>query len=314
MTVAVQSPPRPPGAEAPPRTTPAATPPRVPRVPPARHLARGALLTLAALLLGLTVQLLLISPLQYRAAQQSAFDTLRASLAEGTSPVAQTDAGGHLLTPGTPVALLDIPKLHLRRVAVLEGTDSRVLSDGPGHRRDTPMPGQAGTSVIFGRAAAYGGPFGDLRTLEPGDTLTATTGQGRASYRVTDVRVAGDPAPPTLAQGKGRLVLVTATGSAFLPAGVLRVDAEQVSAVAVTPAATIVPGSIPGSEQPLASGDGVPWELVMWLQALVVVAIAAVWAWHRWGRHQTWIVCAPVVAVLGLQVAAQVTHLLPNLL
>lgn len=70
MMVAVQTPPRTPVPGAP---TPAL------RLPPTRHLARGTLLTLAALLLGLVVQILLVSPLQYRAAQQSAFDALRAS-------------------------------------------------------------------------------------------------------------------------------------------------------------------------------------------------------------------------------------------
>ncbi|MGV9648832.1 hypothetical protein [Streptomyces sp. NPDC003554] len=53
---------------------------------------------------------------------------------------------------------------------------------------------------------------------------------------------------------------------------------------------------------------------MMWLQALLLVSVAAVWAWHRWGRHQTWIVFAPLVAVLGLQVATRTTELLPNLL
>ncbi|MFD1273890.1 sortase domain-bontaining protein [Streptomyces kaempferi] len=71
--------------------------------------------------------------------------------------MAQTDQQGDLLAPGTPVALIDIPAAHLHQV-VLEGTDSGVLTDGPGHRRDTPLPGQSGTSVLMGRAAAYGGP------------------------------------------------------------------------------------------------------------------------------------------------------------
>ncbi|MFF4354577.1 sortase [Streptomyces sp. NPDC001530] len=301
MTVAVQ--------------TTLATPaprPRVLGVTAVRHLARGGLLTLAALLLGLTAQLLLVSGLQERAAQHAAFDQLRAQLALGTAPVAQTDQQGDLLAPGTPVALIDIPAVHVHQV-VLEGTDSAVLTDGPGHRRDTPLPGQAGTSVLMGRAAAYGGPFGRLDELAAGDTFTVTTGQGRAKYQVFGVRRAGDPAPATVASGKGRLVLVTATGPRFMPGGVLRVDADLVSAPVQTPAAVIRSGTLPESEQPLAGPSGVPWPLVMWLQALVAVAVAAVWTWHRWGRHQTWIVFAPVIAVLGLQVATRTTELLPNL-
>ncbi|MGI5456404.1 sortase [Streptomyces sp. CA-249302] len=287
--------------------------PRVPSVTVVRHLARGGLLSLAALLLGITAQLLLISGVQEHSAQHAAFDELRGQLALGTAPVAQTDQDGKLLAPGTPVAIVDIPRLGMSQV-VLEGTDSSVLTDGPGHRRDTPMPGQAGTSVLMGRAAAYGGPFGKLGSLTEGDKFTVITGQGKATYQVLDVRRAGDEAPAPLATGKGRLVLVTATGARFMPAGVLRVDADLVSAPFQTPSAVIRSGTLPDSEEPLARPSGVPWPLVMWLQALLLAAVAAVWAWHRWGRHQTWIVFAPVVAVLGLQVATRMTELLPNLL
>ncbi|MET8447681.1 sortase [Streptomyces sp. NPDC005209] len=278
-----------------------------------RHLARGGLLSLAALLLGISAQLLLISGIQEHSAQHAAFDELREQLALGTAPVSQTDQQGKLLAPGTPVALIDVPRLNLNQV-VLEGTDSTVMTDGPGHRRDTPMPGQAGTSVLMGRAGAYGAPFAHLAGLAEGDTFSVTTGQGKAKYQVTDVRRAGDPAPAALASGKGRLVLITATGARFMPAGVLRVDAELISAPFQTPSAVIRSGTLPESEEPLAHPSGVPWPLVMWLQALLLAAVAAVWAWHRWGRHQTWIVFAPVVAVLGLQVATRTTELLPNLL
>jgi sortase A len=286
---------------------------RVRSVTAVRHLARGGLLSLAALLLGVTAQLLLFSGAQEHSAQHASFDALRNQLALGTTPVSQADDQGRLLAPGTPVALLDIPALNLTQV-VLEGTDSTVMTDGPGHRRDTPLPGQSGTSVLMGRAAAYGGPFGHLADLAEGDTFTVTTGQGKAKYQVVDVRRAGDPAPAAVASGKGRLVLVTATGPHYMPAGVLRVDADLISAPFQTPAAVIRSGTLPDSEEPLARPDGVPWPLVMWLQALLLAAVAAVWTWHRWGRHQTWIVFAPVVAVLGLQVATRTTELLPNLL
>ncbi|MFB7111004.1 sortase [Streptomyces sp. NPDC056291] len=301
MTVAVQTMP-----------APALLRTRVRSVPAVRHIARGALLSLAALLLGITAQLLFLSGVQERAAQHTAYDELRNALALGTAPVSQTDQQGRLLAPGTPVALIDIPSLRVRQV-VLEGTDSGVMTDGPGHRRDTPMPGQAGTSVLMGRAAAYGGPFERLADLAEGDRFTVTTGQGAAKYQVVGVRRAGDPAPAPLASGQGRLVLATATGPSYMPGGILRVDADLVSTPFETPAAVIRSGTLPESEQPLARPSGVPWPLVMWLQALLVAAVAAVWTWHRWGRHQTWIVFAPVVAVLGLQVATRTTELLPNL-
>ncbi|MER6268795.1 sortase [Streptomyces sp900105755] len=298
--------------------TPKTLAPAVPRRPVrsltfVRHLSRGGLLSLAALLLGITAQLLVLSGAQEHSAQHADFDQLREQLALGTAPVAQTGQDGKLLAPGTPVALVDIPKLGLSQV-VLEGTDSSVTTDGPGHRRDTPMPGQAGTSVLMGRAAAYGGPFGGLSQLATGDTFSVTTGQGKAKFQVIDVRRAGDPAPTALAAGKSRIVLITATGPKYMPSGILRVDADMVSAPFQTPSAVIRAGTLPSSEEPLARPSGVPWPLVMWLQALLLTAVAAVWTWHRWGRHQTWIVFAPVVAVLGLQVATRTTELLPNLL
>ena len=279
----------------------------------AQYLARGALLALAVLLLGITAQVVLVSPLQQRAAQRAGFDSLRASLAEGTAPVAQTDTSGHLLAPGTPLLLLDIPELKLHQV-VFEGTDSSVLSKGPGHRRDTVLPGQAGTSVIMGRAAAYGGPFGHLSQLRPGDRFTATTGQGTFTFEVLDLRWAGDRSPAAPAAGTGRLVLVTGTGYQYLPEGVLRVDADLVGKAADTPAAAVAADSVPASEQPMGTDDADLWVMVLWLQALALVSVLAVWAWNRWGRHQTWIVFAPLTAVVGLQVADQVTRLLPNLL
>ncbi|MFI5754571.1 sortase [Streptomyces sp. NPDC051569] len=326
MTVTVQTPPQaaaraetPETATrpAPPPTTAGPGPaPETGKTPPptaVRQIARGALLALAVLLLGLVTNLVLVSGLQHRSAQQAGFDALRAGLAEGIASVGQTDQQGRLLAPGTPVALLEIPALHLREV-VFEGTASDILADGPGHRRDTPLPGQAGTSVLMGRAAAYGGPFGELRDLTPGTKFSVTTGQGRHTYRVLGPRRAGDPSPPPPAAAGGRLVLVTAVGASYLPGGVLRVDADLVSKTADTPTAVIRPGSLPEDEQPMGTSSATPWELVLWLQALLAVAVAAVWAWHRWGRHQTWIVFLPVTAAVGFQVADQVTMLLPNLL
>ncbi|QIY73024.2 sortase [Streptomyces sp. RLB1-33] len=221
---------------------------------------------------------------------------------------------------GAVVAVKDVPATTTSysftglALGTYTATVAAANLNGNGHRRDTPLPGQSGTSVLMGRAAAYGGPFGRLDQLAAGDTFTVTTGQGKAKYQVLGLRRAGDPAPAAVASGKGRLVLVTATGPHFMPGGVLRVDADLISTPAQTPAAVIRSGTLPESEQPLAHPSGVPWPLVMWLQALVAAAVAAVWTWHRWGRHQTWIVFAPVVAVLGLQVAVRTTELLPNLL
>lgn len=283
------------------------------RRPALPHVTAGALLTLSVLLLGICAQLVLLSPLQHRAAQSAGFDRLRGELAAGTVAVSQTDQSGRLLAPGTPLMLLEIPGLHVHEV-VFEGTDSDVLAKGPGHRRDTPLPGQAGTAVLMGRAAAYGGPFGHLDELAPGDTFRITTGQGRFTFRVLGLRRAGDRAPAWPAAGKGRVVLMTATGTPYLPTGVLRLDADLVGKAADTPALKIAPESLPPSELPLRGGSVIWWQLVLWLQALAFSSLAAVWAWFRWGRRHTWIAFTGPVGAIGLEVAEQVTRLLPNLL
>ena len=119
-----------------------------------------------------------------------------------------------LLPDGAPVALLEIPSLGIREI-VVEGTDSATTQLGPGHRRDTALPGQAGVSVLFGRAAAYGGPFARIQELAPGDEFTIITGQGEHEYEVIGLRYAGDPAPPRLTAGESRVILTTARGAPF---------------------------------------------------------------------------------------------------
>lgn len=291
-----------------------------PALPPARpavgqstgwRLARTALLATTAISLSLALELLVVSSLQHRAAQQRAFEQLRKELAEGRAPLSPNDSYGRPLPSATPVALLVIPSIHVHEV-VGEGTSSAALMSGPGHRRGTPLPGQAGTSVILGRQAAYGGPFKHLSRLRVGQQITVTTGEGMAKYQVIKIRHAGDLAPAPVASGQGRLMLITARGTPFLPSGTLRVDADLMTPVVPpSPAAT---AATPWSERVMGSDTSSLWALVLWLQVLIVIAIGIVWSWHRWGRQQTWIVFFPVTALVGLIASEQFLKLLPNLL
>ncbi|NUR31570.1 MAG: sortase [Catenulispora sp.] len=273
----------------------------------------GASLTiLAVLLLGFVANLALVGELRHERDQHVAYATLREQLANATAPTGQTDAGGDLLPAGTPIALLQIPQIGLNEV-VFEGTTGSVLASGPGHRRDTPLPGQAGASVIMGRRAAFGGPFSDIAALVRDDRFTVVTGQGRQVYRVIGVRVAGDPQPAPLAAGAGRLTLVTADGSALAPSGVLRVDAALESPVVPSPSRPIAPGAITAAEQPLAS-DTSEWIMAVLLgQALLILSATTVWVRVRWGRWQTWTAATPLLVALGLALADHVAFLLPNL-
>ncbi|MEV6199326.1 class E sortase [Streptomyces sp. NPDC051771] len=276
-------------------------------------LAGAALCVLAALLIGFAANLTVVGHLQHARDQATAYDELREQLALGTAPVGQTTYDGRPVAPGDPVALLRIPVLGLREV-VAEGTTSEVLMSGPGHRRDTPLPGQAGTAVLMGRQWGYGSPFNDLHRLPSGARVEVTTGQGEAVYEVVGVRRPGDPTRPAPGAGEGRLTLVTADGAAYTPENHLFVDAKLVSDVQPSPPRPLRPGWITDAEKSLA-GDPAAWpKIFLGAQALFLAAVLTVAARRRWGSRQTWIAATPVLIALGVLVSGELTRLLPNLL
>lgn len=290
-----------------------ATAGEVPPLGPRLQLARAALVLVFVMTSTLFLQLVLVSSLQQSAAQGRAFDQFRAQLATGTAPIGPTDRDGKELPAGAPVAYLEIPSIGVRQV-VGEGTSASVLFDGPGHRLDTPLPGQIGTSVLFGRRASFGGPFEAIASLEAGDVVKVTTGQGVFEYSVIGVRLEGDPAPAPPVAGEGRLTLVTAGGRSFLPDGVIRVDAALKEGAVVGPARLYGPGVLPVEDRLMAADTRTVWVLAFWLQALILMALGAVWAWHRWGRAQAWVVFLPALTLVGLSASGEVARLLPNLL
>ncbi|HWU22937.1 MAG TPA: sortase, partial [Nocardioides sp.] len=276
------------------------------------QLSGWSMILFVALLLGLFLHLLVISHLAEHRSQRLLYAQFRSELALGTAPVGQVGVDGRLLPIGTPVAVVSIPAIGLSDT-VVEGTTGRALMDGPGHRRDSPLPGQQGISVIYGRQAAYGGAFGDISRLHPGDTITTTTGQGTSTYQVVGVRRAGDTAPPLESSTAGRLTLVTASGLPFASGEVLRVDADLEGKPLATPQPVLRLGSLTPAEDPLAS-DPSGWLPMAGLFELVLaVGVLLVLALRRWGRWHTWIVAVPVVMWLGIEIAKQVVVVLPNL-
>ena len=386
-------------------------PPPMPRRLPAmvrepRHftsrelLTRNVLIAVTVIIFGFFGNLFFLSHLQHEVSQQQLSNQFRQELALATAPVSEGDKDLILLPNGAPVAVLTIPDLGVNEV-VVEGTDSASLKKGPGHRRDTVLPGQAGVSVIMARAAAYGGPFGNIQSLQPGTRISLITGQGYHVYSVIGVRYAGDPGPAEPAEGVGRLILEPARGGPYTPDGVLRVDAQLVSTSktapgqaetilaqvttakssstpAVSGTATSMPNSTsaalptagptaaptpttiasaqpttsatpsptgapatdtrnpaialasvkaldPGprytgtntlalNERELATDTTMLWALIFALQLLIVVEIAAIWAYRRVGLEKTWIVFIPIFLLTGLLVSDQLVRLLPNLL
>jgi LPXTG-site transpeptidase (sortase) family protein len=277
-----------------------------------RYTLRTSLMVLAMSALALVFLLTVVSGLEYRAAQNHDFNALRKELAEQTAPCpgCQGQTGAAVRT-GTPIAILTIPALHLQEV-VVEGTSGEDLTSGPGHLRDTVWPGGAGTSVILGRQAAYGGPFGRIHELRPGEMINVVTAYGHLQFEVIDVRKAHDPEPAAPRPGTGRLTLITAAGTPFAPEGLVYVDSSLVGPAKAAPAAAT--SSVQGSELPMGSDTSTVWALAFFLEALLVLLVVAVWSWRHWGRGQTWIVFVPLIGLAAYYIADQVTRLLPNLI
>ncbi len=91
---------------------------------------------------------------------------------------------------GDAFAVLRIPRLgeDYTRV-VLEGTEEEQLSQGPGHYRDSAMPGEDGNLALAGHRVGKGSPFLELDAMRPGDPVVVETADSWFVYRVL-----GDPA------------------------------------------------------------------------------------------------------------------------
>ncbi len=282
--------------------------PPIPPLTPRRAIARTMLLVTGILSASMFLQQVIVSRVQHISSQNQAFDEFRNELATGALPVGPAGDDRRELAGGTPVAYLEIPAIELQEV-VGEGTADGDLYRGPGHQRNTPLPGQVGVSVIQGRRFLYGGPFGHLDELKVDDEVRVTTGQGTFEFRVLGVRRAGDLVPEPPASGTSRLVLATADGWALMPDDVLRVDAELMGTAVGGPSVI----GVTHPEERLLSGDtSTLWALAIWLQALIAVVLAAMWAWTRWGRAQAWVVFVPPIVLIGLAAAGEIARLLPN--
>ena len=282
-------------------------PPPKGRPAPWAVLVTWTLRAAAALTAWVLVYAFVLSGLQEHRAQATAYEHFRENLALATVPIS-----GPIKT-GEPVAMLSAPVIGMKNLVVVEGTSSDTLRDGPGHRRDTPLPGQPGYSVLYGRSVTYGAPFGEIHRFEPGDLIAVTTGEGQFNFKVDDVRKAGDPLPPALAAGGSRLVLETSNGSSwrsgFGPGHALYVDATLTGAVAGGGQVA----ALRAHESAMDSDTGGLTALVLWLEAMVLAVLGVVWMAARWGRWQTWLVGGPMVLLVLWGATNAAAPLLPNL-
>jgi sortase A len=268
-----------------------------------------SLYAFGALMIWFVLYALVFGAVQESRSQTVLYAQFRQQLAAGVAP-----AGG-LIKDGKPVALLEIPRLGIRDV-VVEGTAPRTLLLGPGHRADSPLPGEAGVSVLYGRGATFGAPFGRLVKLRAGDTIDVVDAVGTSHYVVDGLRRAGSPLPAPLPATGARLTLASATAGGWrasvAPNVPFYVDATMQGSALAEPGGRVA--SVPSSNQVMGIDGGAVSSLVRWLQLLCVTTIAAAWVYGRWGRWQTWVVTVPTVGAALWLVTETAFRLLPNLL
>lgn len=291
---------------------PAAAPRERPPIPGGVMISLASVTALSSIAIFLVVYAVGFSALQEQRSQHQLYASFRGLLSP-SSPVAPQIGG--VINPGTPIALLNSQQAGLHNVIVVEGTSSSDLLKGPGHLRDSPLPGQVGQSLVMGKSVTANGPFRHITQLRAGDLITVTTGQKTFTFSVIDERTGGDPLP-AVPTGGSLLTLVTSTGSGFLghfaPSHVVYVDAALQGKAVSAPAGR--PVAVPVSELPGRSDPGAWPYLILWLQGLIVSSVGSVWAWLRWGRWQTWLIGAPILLAVMWGISEEAMRLLPNLL
>jgi sortase A len=214
---------------------------------------------------------------------------------------------GGAIPKGAPVAVLQSDAIGLDQV-VVEGSRSSELRAGPGHVVGSPLPGQPGNAVIAGRRTMYRGPFRRIGSLQPGNRIRVTTGQGVAHYVVTDVREL-TPGDGSFVQDQGddRLTLFT-SASPWSADGRLVVTA-QLDGEPFAP--TELQRRLDADGLGLTGERGAATNLLVWLELLAGAALLTAYFASRWSRARTWLVCAPVLALLCWMFFDSATRVLP---
>jgi len=271
-------------------------------------MAFGMVCSVAALFIG--VFAFSLSGFQEQRSQHLLYADFR-GLLDSRNPVAPSIGG--VIHPGTPIAMLSAPVAGLDRVIVVEGSTSGDVLSGPGHRPNTPLPGQPGASIIVGRSVTSGAPFAGIALLRRGSVIHVRTGQGPFRYTVVGRVPDGQPLP-TVRSDSGLLILVTSTGSGWagkLTSSHLLYVVARLDGTAV-PAPHGRPNSVPVAAVQ-GHNDPAGWLLLVGLMAVLIGVSALVWrAWYRWGLLRTWLVGAPVLLAILWSLGNAAMRLVPN--
>jgi len=270
-----------------------------------------AMLLLSVVLLGFVGYLYGLSDVQEARSQAILYQQYQLELANQVAPLGPFGPNGlngarGPTSPGSPVAIINIPRVGIRDMVVVQGTNPQNLMAGPGHRPDSPLPGQPGVVQIYGRRATFGAPFSRLSELQPGDVIIAVTGQGTSIYKVAAAaysnKIIQDPAP-------SRMLLLTAS-SDTVPSYYYQVDADLTSSVRPSPG---VARSVYASELPLANDTSILAMAMVWSLALALVAAIGTVAATRWSPWAAYLAVVPVAMAVLWILYENLAALLPNL-
>ncbi len=297
-----------------PDNPPAAGPTETARASDSAVRSVGVALTLLAVaILGFVGYLYFLSGVQEARAQTTLYARMQGELAQAVAPTGPV-IPGHPATPasdaavaGDPIALLDIPAIGISNMVIVEGTSPENLTLGPGHLRDTPFPGQAGISVVFGRRETFGGPFGNLPELRKGDVITTTTSQGQARYQVIALSDSSKPVP--FSEIPNQILLVTAD-SRIAPAHYIEVEAKLLGSP--FPESGYFPAVGP-SEVALGRDAYALIPAMAWAIALAAAALIGSYLAGRWSRWAAWTVSIPIILAILWNLFESLSALLPNL-
>lgn len=213
---------------------------------------------------------------------------------------------------GEAIAHLVIPKIGVDKY-VVDDVSTSQLRKGPGHYKETPLPGQAGNAAIAGHRTTYGAPFYRLNELQPGDQILVTTRAGQFNYTVTESKVVKPTDVSVLdATPDNRLTLTTCTPR-FSASNRLVVISRMTTAP--SPARPVSSPPIPVTRPTsLGSGDGGAWPHVLFYGAITVALWVAFRVRGARVRHRQWLIVAAgaVICLLPLWfVFENVVRLLP---
>jgi sortase A len=111
------------------------------------------------------------------------------------------------LQEGNAIGRIQIDRIGLD-IVVVQGTDTSSLQKGPGHYKNTSIPGQPGTVAIAGHRTTYLAPFRHINDIQDGDEIRIEMPYSAFTY-VVETHEVVDPSDVGIIKPVGypRLVL-----------------------------------------------------------------------------------------------------------